>query len=94
LPPMVIALLYGCSLGAVAAFPADYVWRRRTCTLGPVPRMLITTGVLAAIAFGRRFRIYHGGWSFSGVIVGLVVGSLVVHASAARWWAALRPDRK
>ena len=91
---MVIAVLYGCSLGAVAALPADYLWRRRACTLGPVPRILIAAAVLAAIAIGGRFRIYHSGWSFSGVIVGLVVGSLVVHGSAARWWAPVGPDRK
>jgi hypothetical protein len=90
---MVIAALYGCGLGAIAAFPADYLWRRRARALGPVSRTMITVAMLTAIAVGSRFRIYHGGWSFLAVIVGLVVGSFTVHASAARWWSPVDPDR-
>lgn len=91
---MVIAALYGSGLGAMAAFPADYIWRRQARTLGPVPRMMITAAMLSGIAVGLRFRIYHGGWSLLAVIVGLVVGSFAVHLSAARWWAPVGPGPK
>jgi len=91
---MVIAILYGCGLGAAAAFPADYLWRRRAYTPGPVPRMMITAAILAAIVLGGRFHIYRGGRSFWGVIIGLIVSAFTVHASAARWWAPVGPDRK
>jgi hypothetical protein len=90
---MVIAILYGCALGAAAAFPADYLWRRRAYTLGPVPRIMFTAAILSAIALGGRFHIYHGGWTFWGVLLGLMVSAFAVHASAARWWAPVGPAR-
>ena len=63
---MVIAVLYGCSLGAIAALPADYLWRRRACTLLP-PRVHLEI---------EKMKAQKTGETKSGIIRRLVLESL------------------